>query len=430
MADEPAPLYQPLQRNQCSADAIYTELVKPEQAVREYELCQVTKEKAKVLPNNNHQLLKQNQQVGNANYQEKGEKLNNVKATVKKIKLVFVVVVIFILFILLLFAAIAIVTITIVSHNKITEITMQLNATNSDINKLSTSTESTMHLISMQYTTTVGNITSELNQLEAIQVQITTELNATNSNITFVHSQIVDLRSYVVHLQAQFTGLQLQLYCGPGEWQRVAHLNMSDPTQQCPSSWREYNTGGVRACGRPSRSGGGCAATTYSIDFQYSRVCGRVVGYQYGSPDGFLTGNINQIYVEGVSITRGSPRQHVWTYAAGVTESNSASSYIENNCPCSGSPGSGAPSFVGTNYYCESGNPSSNWASQLYTGDKLWDGKQCEGRCCADTVTPLWFKVQLNTTSNDDNIEIRICGDEGTGNEDTPVELIEIYSAL
>ena len=26
-----------------------------------------------------------------------------------------------------------------------------------------------------------------------------------------------------------------------------------------------------------------------------------------------------------------------------------------------------------------------------------------------------------------DDIEVRICGDEGIGNEDTPVELIEIY---
>ena len=42
MADVPAPqpsqLYQPLQRNQCSGDAIYAKLVKPEQAGRENEL--------------------------------------------------------------------------------------------------------------------------------------------------------------------------------------------------------------------------------------------------------------------------------------------------------------------------------------------------------------------------------------------------------
>ena len=36
--------------------------------------------------------------------------------------------------------------------------------------------------------------------------------------------------------------------CGPGPWVQVAYLNMSDPSQQCPSSWREYNTSGVRSC--------------------------------------------------------------------------------------------------------------------------------------------------------------------------------------
>ena len=29
--------------------------------------------------------------------------------------------------------------------------------------------------------------------------------------------------------------------CGPGLWHRVAHLNMSNSSQQCPSAWREYN---------------------------------------------------------------------------------------------------------------------------------------------------------------------------------------------
>ena len=30
--------------------------------------------------------------------------------------------------------------------------------------------------------------------------------------------------------------------------------------------------------------------------------------------------NINSYYVDGISITHGNPRQHVWTYAAGIQE--------------------------------------------------------------------------------------------------------------
>ena len=57
--------------------------------------------------------------------------------------------------------------------------------------------------------------------------------------------------------------------CGDGLWYRVAYLNMSDPSQQYPPAWREYDTSRVRACGRPVISEGSCPATVYSIGFQY-----------------------------------------------------------------------------------------------------------------------------------------------------------------
>ena len=36
--------------------------------------------------------------------------------------------------------------------------------------------------------------------------------------------------------------------CGDGLWYRVAYINMSDPSQQCPSAWREYTSDGIRVC--------------------------------------------------------------------------------------------------------------------------------------------------------------------------------------
>ena len=47
--------------------------------------------------------------------------------------------------------------------------------------------------------------------------------------------------------------LSLDAPCGHGRWTRVAYLNMSDPLQQCPTSWRLYSANGVRACGHPVR---------------------------------------------------------------------------------------------------------------------------------------------------------------------------------
>ena len=69
--------------------------------------------------------------------------------------------------------------------------------------------------------------------------------------------------------------------CGPGQWYRVAYLNMSDPTQQCPPFLRLYSANGIRACGRPSSIGAfSCSSLIFSDDgCQYSKVCGQVIRY-------------------------------------------------------------------------------------------------------------------------------------------------------
>ena len=215
--------------------------------------------------------------------------------------------------------------------------------------------------------------------------------------------------------------------CGDGLWYRVAYLNMTDPSQQCPPAWREYNTSGIRACGRPVSSSGSYPATLYPTNQQYSRVCGRVIGYQFGTPDGFSHFSVNEVsldqgYMDGISITYGEPRHHIWSYVAGVHETNPNI----NNCPCSIPPGRMTSVNIGSNYYCESGNPTDSLPRQIFSNDPLWDGEQCEGTCCSGSKSPPWFRVQLPTHTTD-RIEVRICGDESTRNEDTPVQLLEIY---
>ena len=78
---------------------------------------------------------------------------------------------------------------------------------------------------------------------------------------------------------------------------------------------------GQRACGRSVD--GGCSSVTFPVNTTYSQVCGIARGYQYGVMDAFqvVTGEtIDQTYVDGLSITRGSPRQHLWTLAVGWDE--------------------------------------------------------------------------------------------------------------
>ena len=167
--------------------------------------------------------------------------------------------------------------------------------------------------------------------------------------------------------------------CGSDEgWTRIAYLNMSDLSQECPCGFRLYETKGVRACGRPLSSGGSCVSVIFpSNGISYSEVCGRVVGYSYDSPDAVDNGtghaqhvDINSYYVDGVSITFGNPRKHIWTLMAGLQEHNNNDNG-RFTCPCQQGSQQSAnlQSFIGNDYFCEA--PPSGGASVLYTSDPL-----------------------------------------------------------
>ena len=64
------------------------------------------------------------------------------------------------------------------------------------------------------------------------------------------------------------------------------------------------------------------------------------------------------------------------------------------------------------------------------SGDQLWDGENCgtESTCCEFNTPPYFCKTLPEHTA--DVIEVRLCADEGTGNEGSPMELIEIFCAV
>ena len=217
--------------------------------------------------------------------------------------------------------------------------------------------------------------------------------------------------------------------CGSeGGWARLAYLDMTDATQNCPSGFKLYQSGGVRACGRTSNSASCKSVQFPSNGISYSQICGRVTGYQYHSPSAFSPqlNNINSYYVDGVSITRGSPRKHVWTLANAVFDNYNTPNII---CPCSPGSSQTVPSFVGNHYFCESGNHANGWAAILYTSDPLWDGQGCgslEATCCSAPGLP-WFHRDYGSTTTSDYIELRVCADQEIADEDSPVSYYEIY---
>ena len=222
----------------------------------------------------------------------------------------------------------------------------------------------------------------------------------------------------------------METLCGKGGgWRRIASLNMTDPNEKCPTQFRYYSSGGVRACGRPVTNSGSCVGITFpSRDIKYSQVCGKVIGYQVGVTDGAFRhqtgGTINSPYIDGISLTHGNPRKHIWTFICGTTGSGS-----ENRCPCGTTGERTIPSFIGSNYYCEAGYEGGGLVHGFqYSSDPLWDGKGCgssETNCCQRTLIPWFYRSIAHSTT--DFIEMRICCDEGTNDEDVPVGEYEIY---
>ena len=125
-----------------------------------------------------------------------------------------------------------------------------------------------------------------------------------------------------------------------GLWTKVAYLNMTDPSQQCPPSWRLYSANGVRACGRTVAFApmGGCYSQNYTVQCSYNKVCGRIIGYQVGSPDVFGDQqlSIDEPYVDGVSVTYGEPHSYIWTFAGSLSEMimTSYTDHEKYTCPC------------------------------------------------------------------------------------------------
>ena len=220
--------------------------------------------------------------------------------------------------------------------------------------------------------------------------------------------------------------------CGSGLWNRVVYLNMNDTSQNCPRGWRSYD-GPVRCCGRPILARSSCPAVFFPVNgYRYSKVCGRAVGYQQGSPDGFAIDDsgepqetVDGIYVDGVSVTHGNPRTHIWTFAAGLLENGNNEVNNNHRCPCDA--GQPPPDFVQQNYFCETSNhDQTHNQTRFYYEDPLWDGKNCDQSTCCRFHNPPWFSVQLTGPTTDD-IEVRICSDQSTGDEDSPIALLEIY---
>ena len=212
---------------------------------------------------------------------------------------------------------------------------------------------------------------------------------------------------------------KFQVYCTPSitpsesrGWMRVGEMSAS---QGCPTGLEPITAGGRKMCRKTVDTG--CSSVTFPTQgVSYSKVCGRVYGYQRNTPDGFQRYHfcpgctIEQQYLDGVSITHGHPRQHIWSLAA---------THLEPDCPCTAYPrDSYFPSFVGNDFSCEV-----EGVNTYASSDRLWDGQGCS----VDSVhNSAWFCKELPQPTTDD-IELRVCADQSRHDEDVYIEHVELY---
>ena len=215
--------------------------------------------------------------------------------------------------------------------------------------------------------------------------------------------------------------------CGIRGLTRVAHLNMSDPSVNCPSGLIMTNQSEKRLCYSP-KFGAEFTSVEFGTCTKYNYVCGRVVGYVYNAPYAFyyksIYRTIEQPYAAGLSITyrSGGHRRHIFSYIAGYREVGSSKA----NCPCAALPGYTPHYFVGSNYYCDTATPSSG-GSKWFVNNPLWDGKGCHAfsQCCNSKRMP-WFLTALPEESSS-SIEVRWMDPQSRSQGITGVELLELY---
>ena len=240
--------------------------------------------------------------------------------------------------------------------------------------------------------------------------------------------------NYLLLHQEVVPGSDTYMCGGTGGWRRVVYFDMTDNSTTCPPNWQLEPGLPRRVCGRTTADSGPNEHTCDSVNFtvtggEYSRVCGQIRSYQYAETDGFETFNeetldvtsIDQAYISGVSLTHGSPRQHIWSFVAGRSEYERT---LPDACPCDATIVINTPSFVGNDYFCESGVNSGSIYGLFHADDPLWDGENCSSTStCCSFNNPPYFTKDINTTTDD--LEVRICTWDSS--EDTPIELIELY---
>ena len=286
---------------------------------------------------------------------------------------------------------------------------------------------------------------SELTLHDTLNRQINDDVNGIRSELSVMSDKIEDHENKTANKLKEIVCLHqgandLRYTCGgTGGWRRAVYLDMTDLNTNCPPGWSETNYS-KRTCGRATDGENTCDSAYFPVcGREYSQVCGKIRAYQWGWTPGFFgnyigLSSINEAYFSGVAVMHDSPREHIWTFAAGGVENGNGDSNVNQYtlCPCDTSVNIPIPPFVGNDYFCESGYvwPGSyipSLALLFHSDDPLWDGDGCTSNstCCSLNNPPTFTKTLATLTTDD--LELRLCFHHHSEYMDIAVELIELY---
>ena len=178
----------------------------------------------------------------------------------------------------------------------------------------------------------------------------------------------------------------------PGKWRRVAYLNVT--SSNCPKSLQhDAEESSCKICG----AGPKCSSVTYpSGGLSYCQVCGRINVQYSGTPDGLQpfisqrpsSTSLDDNYVDGVSLTYGTcPRSHIWTFSAKYGHRCSMRCATDWD-------------FVNSDYSCM--------------------------ECINSAFKQETFYRNLTQPTTDD-IEMRLCRDQWSNDEDVHITFVELF---
>jgi len=238
-------------------------------------------------------------------------------------------------------------------------------------------------------------------------------------------------------------------FCGSKGWERFYYMDFSkNSSHVCPEPFKKSYHPSTKSTDMKktyyceATVDGGCTTAKFPLDnTQYTEICAKIGGYQYGLPTAFKPYEEEEDYktfMDGVYFSHGKDTKYLWAYVVGSYKHYSEkdpnkikSDYITKSmCPDVHPKYKGrVPSFVESYYYCDSGayTASINDTFAFFDKYRLFEGKNCKllNYSCMRNGQP-WF-YRKSPIYFQDYIAMNSCNDDEVMKKDLKMDNIEIY---